>query len=63
MDAKVRKGRLRIGSMIEMQYNFPLLAEQGVQWQQRLRAAVEQLHPESAEEMRPTFRMKRLEHR
>jgi DNA-binding transcriptional MocR family regulator len=44
--------------MIEMQYNFPLLAEQGVQWQQRLRAAVEQLHPESAEEMRPTFRMK-----
>jgi DNA-binding transcriptional MocR family regulator len=49
--------------MIEMQYNFPLLAEQGAQWQQRLRAAVEQLQPESAEEMRPTFRMKRLEHR
>jgi hypothetical protein len=48
--------------MIEMQYNFPLLAEQGEQWQQRLRAAVEQLHPESADELRPTFRMKRMDH-
>jgi DNA-binding transcriptional MocR family regulator len=49
--------------MIEMQYNFPLLAEQGEQWQQRLRAAVEQLHPDSADELRPTFRMKQTEHR
>jgi DNA-binding transcriptional MocR family regulator len=49
--------------MIEMQYNFPLLAEQGAQWQRRLRAAVEQLHPESADELRPTFRMKQMEHR
>jgi DNA-binding transcriptional MocR family regulator len=47
--------------MIEMQYNFPLLAAQGEQWQRRLRAAVEQLHPESAEELRPTFRMKRMD--
>jgi len=44
-----------------MQYNFPLLAAQGAQWQQRLRSAVEQLHPESAEELRPTFRMKRMD--
>jgi DNA-binding transcriptional MocR family regulator len=49
--------------MIEMQYNFPLLAEQGEQWQQRLREAVEQLHPDSADELRPTFRMTQAEHR
>jgi DNA-binding transcriptional MocR family regulator len=45
--------------MIEMQYNFPLLAGQGEQWRERLRWAVEQLHPDSADELRPTFRMKR----
>jgi len=49
--------------MIEMQYNFPLLAGQGAQWRERLRWAVEQLHPEDADELRPTFRMKRMEHR
>jgi DNA-binding transcriptional MocR family regulator len=49
--------------MIEMQYNFPLLAEQGEQWRERLRWAVEQLHPDDADELRPTFRMKRMEHR
>jgi DNA-binding transcriptional MocR family regulator len=49
--------------MIEMQYNFPLLAGQGEQWRERLRWAVEQLHPDDADELRPTFRMKRQEHR
>jgi DNA-binding transcriptional MocR family regulator len=49
--------------MIEMQYNFPLLAGQGEQWQERLRAAVDQLQPDNADELRPTFRMKRLEQR
>jgi DNA-binding transcriptional MocR family regulator len=46
--------------MIEMQYNFPLLAGQGEQWRERLRWAVDQLHPDSADELRPTFRMKRM---
>jgi DNA-binding transcriptional MocR family regulator len=49
--------------MIEMQYNFPLLPGQGEQWQQRLRHAVEQLHPANPSELRPTFRMKQTEHR
>jgi DNA-binding transcriptional MocR family regulator len=49
--------------MIEMQYNFPLLAGQGAEWQARLRAAVDGLHVGDADEMRPTFRMKGLEHR
>jgi len=49
--------------MIEMQYNFPLVAGQGEQWKQRLREAVDQLQPDNADEMRPTFRMKRLEQR
>jgi DNA-binding transcriptional MocR family regulator len=49
--------------MIEMQYNFPLLPEQAEQWRDRLRWAVEQLHPDDPDELRPTFRMKRLEHR
>jgi DNA-binding transcriptional MocR family regulator len=49
--------------MIEMQYNFPLLVGQGEQWRERLRWAVEQLHPDDADELRPTFRMKRQEHR
>lgn len=49
--------------MIEMQYNLPLLAGQGEQWRERLRWAVDQLHPDSADELRPTFRMKQLEHR
>ncbi len=43
--------------MIEMQYNFPLLAGQAEQWQQRLRAAVDGLHAGDANELRPTFRM------
>jgi DNA-binding transcriptional MocR family regulator len=43
--------------MIEMQYNFPLLAGQGAQWRQRLRAAVDGLHTGDANELRPTFRM------
>ncbi len=47
--------------MIEMQYNFPLLPGQGAEWQARLRVAVEQLHPDSADELRPTFRMKGTE--
>jgi DNA-binding transcriptional MocR family regulator len=46
-----------------MQYNFPLLVGQGEQWRERLRWAVEQLHPDDADELRPTFRMKRQEHR
>jgi DNA-binding transcriptional MocR family regulator len=49
--------------MIEMQYNFPLLPGQGEEWQERLRAAVDQLRPGDADEMRPTFRMQRLEQR
>jgi DNA-binding transcriptional MocR family regulator len=49
--------------MIEMQYNFPLVAGQGKQWRERLRWAVEQLHPDNADELRPTFRMKRMEYR
>jgi DNA-binding transcriptional MocR family regulator len=47
--------------MIEMQYNFPLLPGQGEQWRERLRLAVEQLHPDNADELRPTFRMKRMD--
>jgi DNA-binding transcriptional MocR family regulator len=47
--------------MIEMQYNFPLLSGQGEQWRERLRWAVEQLHPDNADELRPTFRMKRMD--
>jgi DNA-binding transcriptional MocR family regulator len=47
--------------MIEMQYNFPLLAGQGEQWRERLRWAVEQLHPDNADELRPTFRVKRMD--
>ena len=47
--------------MIEMQYNFPLLAGQGEQWRERLRWAVDQLHPDNADELRPTFRMKRMD--
>jgi DNA-binding transcriptional MocR family regulator len=43
-------------SMIEMQYNFPLLPGQGEQWQQRLRAAVDGLHAGDANELRPTYR-------
>jgi DNA-binding transcriptional MocR family regulator len=49
--------------MIEMQYNFPLLPGQGEQWRQRLRQAVEQLQPDNADELRPTFRMQRLHQR
>jgi DNA-binding transcriptional MocR family regulator len=49
--------------MIEMQYNFPLLPGQGEQWRERLRQAVEQLQPDNADELRPTFRMQRLSQR
>ncbi|WP_263380072.1 aminotransferase class I/II-fold pyridoxal phosphate-dependent enzyme [Granulicella paludicola] len=42
--------------MIEMQYNFPLLPGQGEQWQQRLRAAVDDLHVNDANQLRPTYR-------
>jgi DNA-binding transcriptional MocR family regulator len=40
-----------------------LLAGQGEQWRERLRWAVDQLQPDNADELRPTFRMKRMEHR
>jgi len=49
--------------MIEMQYNFPLLPGIGLQWRARLLAAVSALSPENADELRPTFRMERLEQR
>jgi DNA-binding transcriptional MocR family regulator len=49
--------------MIEMQYNFPLLPGQGVEWHTRLRQAVEQLHPDDAGQLRPTFRISSLGHR
>jgi DNA-binding transcriptional MocR family regulator len=49
--------------MVEMQYNFPLLAGQGQQWRRRLRQAVEQLQPDNTDELRPTFRMQRLAQR
>jgi DNA-binding transcriptional MocR family regulator len=42
--------------MIEMQYNFPLLPGQGEQWQQRVRAAVNDLHVNDANQLRPTYR-------
>jgi DNA-binding transcriptional MocR family regulator len=42
--------------MIEMQYNFPLLAGQVAQWKERLLAAVRELETEDANELRPTFR-------
>jgi len=49
--------------MIEMQYNFPLLPSQGSDWQQRLRHAVDTLHPSDAAELRPTFRSDQSAHR
>jgi DNA-binding transcriptional MocR family regulator len=49
--------------MIEMQYNFPLLPGQGEQWQDRLRQAVEALHPADPAELRPTFRSDKSAHR
>ena len=52
-----------IGFMIEMQYNFPLLSTQGKQWQQRLAAAVAALSPEDFDELRPTYRQRRGDHR
>jgi len=52
-----------IGFMIEMQYNFPLLSTQGKQWQQRLAAAVAALSPEDFDELRPTYRQQRADHR
>jgi DNA-binding transcriptional MocR family regulator len=60
---KGRNGRRKLFRMIEMQYNFPLLAGQGEQWRERLRWAVEQLHPDNADELRPTFRVERLAQR
>src|ERR1700731_1046041 len=50
-------------SMIEMQYNFPLLPMQGKQWQQRVAAAVAALSPEDFDELRPTYRQQRADHR
>jgi DNA-binding transcriptional MocR family regulator len=52
-----------IGLMIEMQYNFPLLPMQGKQWRQRLAAAVAALSPEDYDELRPTYRQRRADHR
>jgi DNA-binding transcriptional MocR family regulator len=49
--------------MIEMQYNFPLLAGQGEEWRDRLRSAVDGLHAGDANELRPTFRMDRTAQR
>ncbi len=49
--------------MIEMQYNFPLLASQGSQWQQRLAASVAALSPTDADQLRPTFRQHAPDHR
>jgi DNA-binding transcriptional MocR family regulator len=45
--------------MIEMQYNFPLLPGQGVEWKSRLEAAVQALQAGEANELRPTFRSDR----
>jgi len=42
--------------MIDLVWNFPLLAEQGAEWQGYLRRAVDALHVDDALEMRPTFR-------
>jgi DNA-binding transcriptional MocR family regulator len=42
--------------MIDLMWNFPLFAEQGAEWQQYLRRAVNELHPSDASEMRPSFR-------
>jgi DNA-binding transcriptional MocR family regulator len=49
--------------MIEMQYNFPLLPTQGLDWQLRLRRAVDTLHPADPSELRPTFRSHNTTHR
>jgi DNA-binding transcriptional MocR family regulator len=49
--------------MIEMQYNFPLLPTQGLDWQSRLRRAVDTLHPSDPSELRPTFRSHNTTHR
>jgi DNA-binding transcriptional MocR family regulator len=49
--------------MIEMQYNFPLLPTQGLDWQHRLRHAVDTLHPADPSELRPTFRSHNTTHR
>ncbi len=42
--------------MIDLIWNFPLFAEQGAEWQQYLRRAVDSLHVTDAREMRPSFR-------
>jgi len=42
--------------MIDLVWNFPLLAEQGADWQGYLRRAVDALHVDDAREMRPSFR-------
>lgn len=42
--------------MIEMQYNFPLLAGQPAEWRGRLRAAVDAMGESDFDAMRPTFR-------
>ncbi|MES2390111.1 MAG: hypothetical protein V4555_00615 [Acidobacteriota bacterium] len=42
--------------MIDLVWNFPLLATQGAEWKRYLAAAVEGLHAEDAVELRPSFR-------
>jgi DNA-binding transcriptional MocR family regulator len=42
--------------MIDLLWNFPLLAGQGAEWQGYLRRAVDGLHVGDAQELRPTFR-------
>jgi DNA-binding transcriptional MocR family regulator len=42
--------------MIDMVWNFPLLAGQGAEWQGYLERAVRSLHGENPVELRPTFR-------
>src|ERR1700722_18414189 len=42
--------------MIDLVWNFPLLAEQGAEWQGYLRRAVDELAVDDARLMRPSFR-------
>ena len=52
----VARGVAYTGSMIEMQYNFPLLPELPAQWRDRLRRAVDELETDDFDALRPTFR-------
>jgi len=42
--------------MIDLVWNFPLFADQGAEWQEYLRRAVDALHVDDARELRPSFR-------